>query len=120
MKFTSEDLVKLLGIKIGEKIKYTSGEVADVIKDYILDFHPWRIGIWILIDEDFEILPQKKKLGEKICIDFRCSNCPLHRIRCFEENYDWSLYEILDNWYEKFQDKELYDILKARLDKEEE
>lgn len=119
MKFTREDLAKLLGIKIGDKIRNSKGEVADVIEDYILDFHPWRIGLYILIDEDFEIVQPKKKLGEKLCKSTLCDNCPLYRISCMYRYY-MKLYDVLDNWYEKFQDKELYDILKARLDKEEE
>lgn len=120
MKITSEDLAKLLGIKIGDKIKYTNGEVADVIKDYILDFHPWRIGLHIIIDEEFEILPQKKKVGENICRKTVCKCCPLRGIKCFVGTADSSLYETLNDWYERFPDKELYDILKAKLDKEEE
>lgn len=120
MKFTSEELAKLLGIKIGDKIKYSNGEVADVIEDYQLSFpHSWRMGLHIIIDEEFEILPQKKKLGEKLCKEMVCDNCPLCKITCMYRYYK-TLYEVLDNWYERFQDKELYDILKARLDREEE
>ena len=118
MKFTSEDLAKILGIKIGDKIKYTNGEVADVIKDYILDFKHWRIGLHILVDEDFEIVRPKKKVGEKLCDENYCDCCPLNIINyCLGLDY-LRLYEILDRWYENYKDDEIYNILKSRLDKE--
>lgn len=117
MKFTSEELAKILGIKIGDKIRFSNGEVADVVECYLLDFHPYKQGIWMLIDEEFEILQPKKKVGEKLCREMVCDDCPLYRISCMYRYY-MKLYDVLDNWYEKFQDKELYDILKARLDKE--
>lgn len=118
MKITSEDLAKLLGIKIGDKIINSKGEVADVIEGYILDFHPWRIGLYIIIDEEFEIVRPKKKLGEKLCEEIGCDECPLLRLNCPMQVVESSLYEILKDWYEINKDKEIYNILKARLDKE--
>lgn len=120
MKFTSEDLAKLLGIKIGDKIKLSNGLEADITEDYQLDFHPYRDGIWMLIDEEFEIVPQKKKVGENNCIKTECKCCPLHGIDCCVGTSASTLYKTLNDWYDEFHDKELYEILKARLDKEEE
>ena len=117
MKFTSEDLARLLGIKIGDKIRNSKGEVADVVEGYILDFHPFRIGLYSIVDEEFEILPQKMKVGENICEEMVCDECPLHRLNC-PVGFTKSLYETLKDWYEINKDKELYDILKLRLDKE--
>lgn len=118
MKYTSKELATLLGIKIGDRIRLSNGEIADVIEDYILDYNSWRIGLHSLVDEDFEILPQKKKLGEKLCEEIGCDECPLLRLNCPMEITKSSLYEILKDWYEINKDKEIYDILKARLDKE--
>ena len=117
MKFTSEDLAKILGIKIGDKIRFSNGEIADVVEDYQLDF-PWRMGFSILLNNEFEILPQKKKVGELLCKDLDCARCTLNRLNCAICGGDSNLYGHLEGWYEKFQDKEIYDILKARLDKE--
>lgn len=118
MKYTSKELAKLLGIKIGDRIRLSDGEIGEVIEDYQLDFQPWRVGLHIIIDKDFEILPQKKKLGEKLCEEIGCDECPLLRLNCPMEFTKSSLYEILKDWYEINKDKEIYDILKARLDKE--
>ena len=120
MKYTSKELATLLGIKIGGKIKLSNGLVADITEDYQLDFHPWKLGPAILVDKEFEILPQKKKLGEKLCEEIGCDDCPLLRLNCPMQVVESSLYEILKDWYEINKDKEIYDILKARLDKEEE
>ena len=120
MNFTRrEELAKVLGIKIGDRIKFSKGGVADVIKNYQLDFHPEITGLHILVNEKFEILPRTNILGEKFCKELNCVKCPLNRLNCRAIRGDNSkLYEQLEGWYAIFQDKELYDILKARLDKE--
>ena len=117
MKFTNKDLAKAMGLKVGDRIK-VSDMVFEVNGDYLLiDEKNYTHSLLILIGKDFEIVHPKKKLGEKLCKEMVCDNCPLCKITCMYRYYK-TLYEVLDNWYERFQDKELYDILKARLDKE--
>ena len=72
MKFTSEELAKLLGIKIGDRIRLSNGEVGEITEDYKLNFRFGRVGLFILIDKEFEILPpEKKKVGELTWLDFK-------------------------------------------------
>ena len=120
MRFTSEDLAKSMGLNVGDRIKFSNGEIAIVDENYILDFYPWKSGLATLVNEDFEILPQKKRVGELLCKDLDCERCTFNSLNCAISGGDSNLYEHLEGWYEKFQDKEIYDILKARLDKEEE
>ena len=60
MRFTSKDLAKLLGLKIGDKVKFSNGEIADVVEDYELDFHSWKASLCVLVDEEYEISPRKE------------------------------------------------------------
>ena len=119
MRFTSKDLAKLLGLNIGDKVKFNNGEIAKITEDYELDFYPWKASLCVLVDEEYEIVPQKKKVGEKLCKDLDCKLCPLNRLNCAVCGGNSNLYGHLEGWYEKFHDKEIYDILKSRLDKEE-
>lgn len=124
MKFTSEDLAKAMGLKIGDRIKLENGEIAEVIEDYDLWFESSelkRYGLYTISGQNFEILPPKnikKKVGDLICCNgIYCADCPLHIMHC-EEMRDESLYDNLEYIFEDINDKEIYDILKARLDKE--
>lgn len=122
MKTTSEDLAKAMGLKVGDKIKLKNGEIAEVIEDYDLWFESSelkRFGLHILIDEEYEILPPEKtkeKVGNLLCDEVGCADCPLERC-CWDIPVE-TLYENLERWNDKYNDKEIYDILKARLDKE--
>ena len=123
MKFTYEDLAKAMGLKVGDRIKFYSENCVCVIdKSYQLydERAKIRLGsIVYLINEEFEILPPKKKIGELKCDDFRCEKCPLrvlnHSVRHSDRE---KLYDILENFNELFHDQEIYDIIKKRLDKE--
>lgn len=119
MRFTNEDLAKLLGLKIGDRIKTSKGYIADITEDYKLDYHPGKSGLPFLVDEEFEILPPKKKTGDLICKDVDCDTCPLRALHC-DAAYSDTLYKILERHFTEMgiKDKEIYNILKARLDKE--
>lgn len=118
MRFTSEELAKTIGIKIGNRIKFFTGEIATVVEGYQLDFpHSLRTGLHYLIDGEFEILPPIKKVGEQFCEDLLCCKCPLWGISCGIKSRN-TLYDKLNRWNENYKKKEVYDILKTRLDKE--
>ena len=71
---------------------------------------------------DFEILPRPKRVGELKCGELECQECPLRTIRCDKDDIDikdCSLYYILESVLVGAEfDQEIYDLLKARLDKE--
>lgn len=59
----------------------------------------------------------KKHVGDKKCEEFhKCENCPFKYLSC--GNKGNTLYEILGLWLNRSNDKEIYDILKKRLDNE--
>lgn len=57
-------------------------------------------------------------IGDLMCKDIKCENCPLYGIDCFNGDAYSNLYINLEYHYEQFKDKEIYDFLKKRLDKE--
>lgn len=116
-RFTSKDLAQAMGLKPGDKIKLNNGEIAKVTEDYDLDFYPLKASFYVIIDEDYEILPRKKKIGDLICEDVVCVKCPLRAGYCKGLAHD-SLYDNLEQTFAEIEDKEIYTILKARLDKE--
>ena len=68
-------------------------------------------------------LPKKKHVGDKKCLDFKdCKDCPFKVIDCLEADdkkiHIYTLYDILDIWFQLYKDQEIYEIIKARLDKE--
>lgn len=119
MKFTSEMLMEAMGIKIGDTIKLNGKTHTFTIK---------KDGTLIcknvlkqLIDQDFEILPKPKRVGDLKCSQFdTCETWPLQFICNLYDspfNDDNSLYNILTKI--DVYDQEIYNLLKARLDKEE-
>ena len=60
MRFTSKDLAKVLGLKIGYRIRFSNGEIAKITEDYELDFYPWKASLCVLVDEEYEISPRKE------------------------------------------------------------
>lgn len=118
MKFISKDLAKAMGLNPRDKVMFKNGRIAKVTDDYELDLYPLKASLSVLVDEEYEIVPQKKKVGEKLCKDLDCKLCPLNRLNCAVCGGNSNLYGHLEGWYEKFHDKEIYDILKKRLDKE--
>ena len=62
------------------------------------------------------------KKGELICRKLKCHECPISSINCASSILDTNnktLYTILEIWEDLYEEKEIYDILKSRLDKEE-
>lgn len=120
MKFTYEDLAKAMELKVGDRIKCHE-------EKYIIDGNYWlrgeitkrNISIIFLINEEFEILPPKKKVGELKCNDLACDKCPFRPLLCPIEGLTGeNLYDTLENFNEEYHDQEIYDIFKKRLDKE--
>lgn len=123
MRFTNNDLVKAMGLEIGDRVRVKcadgSSSIYKLNPDYSLSFNRVHIHLVDIIELDYEILPKKKaskKVGDLLCSNSDCVNCPLRVINCkgFGNN---TLYEKLKKSVEG-SDNELYDILKARLDKE--
>lgn len=131
MKFTSEDLMKAMGLSIGDRIKISVANNEFIYeirlnaenKPYLLNEQNLiNCGdVHSLIDMDIEILPRPKRVGDLRCDDFAgCDyGCPLMWLCCNhrDEGHDCniSLYNVLD--FYKIDDQEIYDLLKARLDK---
>ena len=141
MKFTSQDLIKAMGLSVGDKVKVTFKD--DTIEEYEIikhdngnvilhdDFYGYDDHIGHLLDQEIEILPRPKRVG-----DLKCNNecfrnngqCPIRAIcsHCNLMRSDKTLYEFLEFYKDKKDkyanevefDQEIYDLLKARLDKE--
>ena len=123
MKFTSEDLMKTMGLQVGDRVKIKN-YIYVIDKDYIL-IHEEGLAsqysytsIRGLIDLDYEILPRPKRVGDLKC-DKECNNCPLRALESCNMFGRLTLYELLEKVYNDWEnkDKEIYDLLKARLDK---
>lgn len=136
MKFTSEDLMKSMGLAVGNKVKvktydnfeetFETYEVMQKAGDtYLQSIDCGFIDSFAyLIDQDFEILPRPKRVGDLKC-DGKCPLCPCIYV-CNEEvnAVDKTLYEVLEKGiatYTKIPKKlngDIYNVIKARLDKE--
>lgn len=128
MKFTSEDLMKAMGLSVGDRVKINDYEhIFEVVKEergITLQHIEQRYysNIANLIDQDFEILPRPKLVGDLEC-NHDCGNCPLRILPSCKGCGIKTLYKILEAYKmiskdEDFFDKEIYDLLKSRLDKE--
>ena len=84
----------------------------------------WLLREALINPETIIKLPKEpKKIGNLKCGDVKdCEDCPFKVIDCGEADdlkiHTYTLFDILNNWYEKYKDQEIYKILKARLDKE--
>ena len=78
----------------------------------------WVLKYCLMNTDKIIKLPKKKHVGDLICKDLKCENCPLYSINCDAGDAYSNLYRNLEYHYEQFKDKEIYDILKKRLDKE--
>lgn len=133
MKFTSEDLMKAMGLKVGDRVKVnmeTNTATFEVRDDFTLLRLDYKFitnarksySLLNLLETNYEILPQPKRVGDLKC-DGKCSCCPI-RVVCnvlAHSDMDCTLYERLEKYTDVFKfylDKEIYDLLKARLDKE--
>lgn len=128
---TSKEFMEWLGLKVGDKIR-----INDKPDNYIIELNECsipcvkdeytkiRFEMTYLINRKVEILPQPKRVGNLKCSnEIGCIECPL-KILCSRDLLDFrfvgSLYSILEKFKEDETcfDQEIYDILKARLDKE--
>ena len=122
MKFTNKDLANAMGLKVGDRIKVKRENDKPINYELKPDYSLFdNIGynhlLEIIIDEEYEIVKPKKKVGDTICREICCYNCPLKMLDC-PDNNNRTLFEKLEMAHEEYNDKEIYDILKARLDKE--
>jgi hypothetical protein len=126
MKFTSEDLMKAMGLQVGDYVRIKTKELekytflVDDEDGLMLVYEGYEYPIVYLVDHEYEILPRPKRVGDLQCVEYECAKCPLRTIRC-DKNDDIgnSLYYILENVLVGADfDQEIYDLLKARLDKE--
>ena len=124
MKFTSEDLMKAMGLQVGDRVKYCDKVYIVSIEDnkvFLKDGVIWLYLLDIVDDQDYEILPRPKRVGDLKCGEYgehNCASCPIRAI-CAEDEYnDKTLYSILELSHKFAKDQEIYNLLKSRLDKE--
>lgn len=126
MKFTSEDLMKAMGLAVGDKIKFYN-EVFTIIENipnYIgIENDTALYNIDILLNKEIDILPKPKRVGDLKCTDeIECKYCPLRMADCTCTKNS-ILYKLLEEikgiaLSGDYFDQEIYNLLKARLDRE--
>lgn len=123
MKFTSKDLMKAIGLQVGDRIKinnqiytiieYTKGSIC-------YSNNLTTCNLRFLIGAEFEII-RLKRVGDVSCKDNSYVSCPLGFL-CDYLQHDISdcknLYEVLERYHIQDEDPDLYNLFKARLDKE--
>lgn len=135
MKFTSEDLMKAMGLKVGDRVKVNmepntaTFEVRDDFTLLRLDYKfitnaRKSYSLLNLLWTDYEILPQPKCIGDLKCTHYihDCFRCPIRSIcsgSVGELNNESTLYQHLESYKDTnvYFDQEIYEILKTRLDK---
>lgn len=120
----------MLGVEPNERFKVEGLERKIFIDEYLYikdeEGKPYSAALRTILTGQCEIikLPKEpKKIGNLKCGDVEdCEDCPFKVIDCGEADdlkiHTYTLFDILNNWYEKYKDQEIYKILKARLDKE--
>ena len=133
MKFTSKDLMKAMGLSVGDRIKISVANNEFIYeirlnaenKPYLLNEQNLiNCGdVHSLIDMDIDIRPRPKRVGDLRC-DGKCPLCPCIYVCNDEINaVNKTLYEILELGIATFtktpqeMNKEIHDVIKARLDK---
>lgn len=127
MKFTSENLLKSMGLQVGDEVEIifpAHTETYTVCKDSsgCIILHEidcdLEEDLGYLLDQEYKILLRQKRIGDTLCKDCECAECHL---RCLPhcnplDNAKETLFNILDGWnkYDTF-DQEIHDLLKARL-----
>lgn len=136
MKYTSKNLMNDMKLKVGDRVKFTIDDITyigvvgfyDNVSSLILENKNtsknkvngiFTLNFIIHKEVEYEILPRPKKLGELKCEEIDCLECPLRAIKCgnIVTSGEKTLYQILGN-FSKYQDQEIYDLLKKRLDEE--
>ena len=127
MKFTSEDLMKVMGLQVGDEVEIifpAHTETYIVCKDSsgCIILHEidcdLEEDLGYLLDQEYEILLRPKRVGDLKCKGDYCNKCPLNFV-CKNTKkivVGETLYEILEYFY--IADQEIHDLLKSRLDKE--
>lgn len=130
MKFTSKDLMKAMGLQVGDRVEVGSlvGIIKNDSEDNKITVELYNENKWYgtdflykLVDKEIEILPRPKRVGDLKC-DKECNTCPL-KILCRADMINSenvaTLYILLEPFKDRdYFDQEIYDLLKARLDKE--
>ena len=128
MKFTSEDLMKAMGLQVGDNVKVIYADNVYITYELKYNEHEGLVlendtDIELLsniVNMDFEILPRPKRVGDLKCEDFDCKTCPLMCVCSWDSDFKrGTLFDVFN--YELktvHNDQEIYDLLKARLDKE--
>ena len=130
--FTSQDLMKAMGLQVGDKLKFIDVSFDNHIYQLVLENNEYLIRTDLnetlplnkLINRGFKILPKPKKVGENIC-NGNCPTCPCIFV-CNEEvnAVNKTLYEVLDEGIKTFVNlnvslkSKVYNAIKENLDKE--
>ena len=130
MKFTSEDLMKAMKLQVGDKVKvkyetlddqkiYETYEIKQCEDRIYLENDNYQECMEFLVDTDYDILPRPKRVGDLKCDAIGgCDHCPLSILAgCYAIELD-TLYSNLKQLCDMHNDQEIYNLLKARLDKE--
>ena len=121
-KFTNEDLIKTKKALV-EIIRYNTEEIYDngVEIGYENPLQDECYSISKALEELERLLPKPKKVGDLMCKEQECRTCPIRFICRENRHINNTLYFNLE-LYKKDQsihyDQRIYDLLKARLDKE--
>ena len=132
-KFTSEDLMKAMGLQVGDRVKVTYVDNNFTATDEIYEVVERDNSIWItapsneyligceiecMLNKNYEILPRPKRVGDLKCDTIGgCDHCPLSfLVGCYAIELD-TLYSNLKQLCDMHNDQEIYDLLKSRLDK---
>ena len=135
MKFTEKDLLKAMGLKVGDLVRVTAKEcwsgnkILQVTKECELkDVHRnvlWNINLLICEDNDYEVIKQTGTYGNARCSwnGIECKNCPLRMFDCRTVKPNQK--KLKDIWKELKQfvvesgfeeDEEIIRIIEQRLD----
>ena len=110
--------MEFVEFKVGTKSNWAGNKIYKITEYYELrDQEDFYIRLTEIINQDYEILSPKKKVGDLICKDVDCTKCPLRSGYCNGSVTD-RLYDRLEQTFADIEDKEIHNILKARLDKE--
>jgi hypothetical protein len=125
MKFTSEDLMKAMGLQVGDYVRIKTKELekytflVDDEDGLMLVYEDYEYPIGYLLDHDYEILPRPKRVGDLKCEDLDCTYCPMKCLNCLDSiDKPETIYGRLERWFEHYKDQEVYNLFKARLHKE--
>lgn len=113
--FTTNDLLKAMKLAIGDKIKLNNivYTITTIDGKIICKSDTTTKKLSAFIDTDYTKL---STIGDTIC-EGNCEKCPIYAI-CVCDEYRDTLYNILYSYEIAHYDKEIYNILINRLNKE--